>query len=79
MGEPEATHSEEAMNRAHELLQAASQNRLPELLQQRSIAEFLGHDWVAAHPKVAPAIQTLKQHIEGQHQPFNPSEASERS
>lgn len=63
MGEPASTHSETVMNRAHELLQAASENRLHELLQECSIAEFLGHDWVATHPGVVAAIKALKLHI----------------
>ena len=62
MGEPASTHSETVMNRAHELLQAASENRLHELLQECSIAEFLGNDWVATHPGVVPAIKALKLH-----------------
>ena len=75
MGEPAAAYSEEAMDRAHEMLQAAAQNRLPELLQGRSITEYLGCDWVATHPKVTPAIQALNQHIQDQHPCAKPGEA----
>lgn len=62
LGEPCAAGSEHAMNQAHELLQAAVQDRLPQLLQGRTIAAFLGCHWVAAHPGVLPAIKAMKQH-----------------
>ena len=75
MGEPAAAYSEEAMDRAHEMLQAAAQNRLPELLHDRSIAEFLGCDWVATHTQVIPTIQALNQHIQDQHPCAKPGEA----
>lgn len=63
MGLPAAARSEQAMNSAHELLQAAKQNRLPQLLQGRTIAAYLGCHWVATHPEVLPAIKAMKQQI----------------
>lgn len=75
MGEPAAAHSEQAMDRAHEILQAVTQNRLHELLQEHSIEEFLDKDWVTAHAKVMPAIKALKQYARPRHPPSKPGEA----
>ena len=59
LGEPAAADSEQAMNRAHDLLQAASARRPGLGLQQQSIEEFLGRQWLHGHPGVQPFVNDL--------------------
>lgn len=75
MGESAEAHSEQTLDRAHEILQAVTQNRLHELLQERSIEEFMDNDSVTAQAKVMPAIKALKQYARPQHPASKPEEA----
>lgn len=59
LGEPAAADSEQVMNRAHDLLQAASAGRPGLGLQQQSIEEFLGREWLRKHPGIQPFINDL--------------------
>lgn len=59
LGEPAAADSEQVMNRAHDLLQAASARRPGLGLQQQSIGEFLGRQWLHGHPGVQPFVNDL--------------------
>ncbi|MDR0212634.1 MAG: hypothetical protein LBJ15_01365 [Comamonas sp.] len=59
IGVPAAARCEQIMHSAHELLQATKQGHLAEVLQGRSITQFLGPDWVQMHPRVQPFIQAL--------------------
>ena len=59
LGEPAAADSEQVMNRAHDLLQAASAGRPGLGLQQQSIEEFLGREWLCKHPGIQPFINDL--------------------
>lgn len=59
LGEPAAALSEQVMNCAHDLLQAASAGQVAQKLQQQSIEEFLGLEWVRSHPAVQPFINAL--------------------
>ena len=59
LGEPAAADSEHVMNRAHDLLQAASAGRPGLGLQQQSIEEFLGRKWLCKHPGIQPFINDL--------------------
>ncbi len=59
LGEPAAEDSEQVMNRAHDLLVAASAGRLVQALQQQSIEEFLGREWLRKHPGIQPFINDL--------------------
>lgn len=59
-GEPEARLSEEMLHRSHLLLHAAKQCTLSTELGDKSVAEWLGADWVRANPRVLPAIARLQ-------------------
>ncbi len=51
--------SEDAMDRAHSLLQAEKLGQLNCALASRSIADYLGSDWVGANPSVARLIAVV--------------------
>jgi hypothetical protein len=59
LGEPAAADSEQVMNRAHDLLVAASAGQFGHRLQQQSIEEFLGKEWLRKHPGIQPFINDL--------------------
>lgn len=60
-GRPESAVSEEVMHTSHDLLQAAvREGSIAGALGTRTVAEFLGVQWVHEHPKVWPAIQALE-------------------
>jgi len=59
-GEPQEDLSEEVMNTAHLLLQAAKNGTLRSLLGERTISNFLGVQWVHEHARVWPYIQALE-------------------
>jgi len=48
------------MHMSHELLQAAKTGSLTNLLGLRTVTQFLGAQWVDAHPKVRSYIQELE-------------------
>ena len=60
LGEAHAEISEHVMGLAHELLQAAHDNRLEQELGGRSVVDYLGALWVKRHPAVLPAIQAME-------------------
>ena len=61
VGEPSSPVSEEVMHTSHSLLQsAAAHGSLSPVLGSASIVEFLGAEWVRAHPRVLPYIQALE-------------------
>ena len=64
LGEPAAEDSEQVMNRAHDLLVAASAGRLDQGLQQQSIEEFLGREWLRRHPEVQPFVNALAEQLQ---------------
>lgn len=47
------------LDRAHTLLQASRTSSVLSLLDGRSLHEYLGATWVAAHPSVQPSIDLL--------------------
>lgn len=59
-GEPSASVSEEVMHMSHSLLQAAATGSIAKVVGSGSVAEFLGKQWVHAHPRVWPHIQVLE-------------------
>lgn len=60
-GRPESAVSEEVMHTSHGLLQAAIRDgSIASALGTRTVAEFLGVQWVHEHPKVWPYIQALE-------------------
>ena len=64
LGEPAAADSEQVMNRAHDLLVAASAGRLDQGLQQQSIEEFLGREWLRSQPAVQPFVNALTEQLQ---------------
>lgn len=60
LGEPMALESEEIINKAHDLLQAAKKGNIALILQGRTISEFLSSSWVEKHQLVKPAIAVLE-------------------
>lgn len=60
-GRPESAVSEEVLHTSHGLLQAATPNgSIASAVGTRTLAEFLGTQWVHDHPKVWPHIQALE-------------------
>lgn len=61
MGTGGSEESEAVMDRAHSLLQAAKRcETLADVLEQKSISEFLGATWVSRHPQVHGSIAQLE-------------------
>lgn len=56
--------SEQVMNRAHDLLVAASASRFGQGLLQQSIEEFLGKEWLRRHPDVQPFVNALAEQLQ---------------
>lgn len=65
-GEADSEQSEEVMDAAHRLLQAAKTDSLVALLGNRTVSVYLGSSWVSAHPKVWPYIQVVEAAALGQ-------------
>lgn len=55
-GTPELARAQKVMSRARTLLQAAQISSAANLLDGRSVAEYLDQEWVAMHPLVVPDI-----------------------
>jgi hypothetical protein len=58
-GEPDAARARKVMDRAHTLLQAAHSASVSNLLDGRTVAEYLDPVWVELHPSVKPGIAAL--------------------
>jgi hypothetical protein len=54
--EPDAALAQKVMDRAHTLLQASQSSSVSNLLDGRSVAEYLGPVWVEMHPSIKPSI-----------------------
>ncbi len=65
-GEPSALESEEVMHACHGLLKAAKNGSLSAVLGSKTVAQFLGTHWVAAHPNVSAVISELESAAQGQ-------------
>lgn len=59
IGEPETVLAGQVMKRARTLLQASQSSSVLNLLDGRSVAEYLDPVWVEMHPSVQPAIEAL--------------------
>ena len=60
LGESNADFSEDVMDRAHDILQAGTADRVRELLGPLTVRKFLGEVWVQGHPRVKPAISMIE-------------------
>jgi len=59
-GDPASVASEQVMHASHELLQAAKVGSIESVIGSGSVSEFLGKQWVNAHPNVCPYIEALE-------------------
>jgi hypothetical protein len=59
-GDPDAAlAARKVMDRAHRLLEAAQMASVSNLLDGRSVAEYLDAVWVETHPSVKPSVEGL--------------------
>jgi hypothetical protein len=56
VGEPDADLARQVMHRAQVLLQAAQNSVVSNLLDGRSVEEYLDSVWVEKHPAVKPSV-----------------------
>lgn len=59
LGEPEAVVARKVMDRAHVLLQASDSASVLNLLDGRTVSEYLDPVWVEMHPSVKPCIEAF--------------------
>ena len=59
VGEPDAALAKKVMDRAHVLLQASQSSSVPNLLDGRTVVEYLDPVWVEMHPSVKPHIEAF--------------------
>ena len=59
-GELSASASEEVMHSSHALLAAAKGGSLASVVGAGTVSDYLGKEWVNAHPRVWPHIQILE-------------------
>jgi hypothetical protein len=60
VGTDRAAAAEAAMNRAHELHQAARRGTLEHLLGNTTAADFIGREWIECHPGIKKAADGLQ-------------------
>jgi hypothetical protein len=56
---PDAARAQKVMHRARVLLQASESSSVPNLLDGRTVVEYLDPAWVEMHPSVKPHVETL--------------------
>lgn len=59
LGEPDAVVAEKVMYRAHVLLQASESSSVTNLLDGRTVVEYLDAVWVEMHPSVKPYVEAF--------------------
>lgn len=59
IGELDLALAKNVLNRAHTLLQASQSSSVSNLLDGRTVAEYLDPVWVERHPSVKPTIVAL--------------------
>lgn len=60
-GRPESAASEEVLHTAHDLLQAATRDgSIASAIGTRTVAQFLGTQWLHDHPQVLPYVRALQ-------------------
>jgi hypothetical protein len=59
MVDPDAALAQRVMDRAHTLLQASQSSSVSNLLDGRSVIEYLDPVWVEKHPSVKPCIEAF--------------------
>jgi len=64
LGESTAEVSEDVIGRGHDLLQAAKNNEVLNVLRGLSVTQYLGELWVHRHPSVKEYIAKFEQELE---------------
>ncbi len=64
LGDLTAKECEETMYRAHDLLQGTKTGTVIQILNGRSVADFLGVEWVKRHPKVLVYISNFESELD---------------
>jgi hypothetical protein len=59
VGQPDAALTQKVMHRARVLLQASESSSVPNLLDGRTVVEYLDPAWVEMHPSVKPHIEAF--------------------
>lgn len=59
VGEPDAALDQKVMHRARVLLQASESSSVSNLLDGRTVVEYLDPVWVEKHPSVKPQIEAF--------------------
>ena len=67
LGMTTAPESEEILHNSHDLLLAAKARSLESELGGRTVAQYLGEEWIDRHPNVIPAVRELQILIKGEH------------
>ncbi|WP_317933362.1 hypothetical protein [Halioxenophilus sp. WMMB6] len=62
-GEAQSEASETVMKLGHTLLQAGSAEAMKEVLNGRSVAQYLGDIWLEKNPSVKPIVRELNSEI----------------
>ena len=57
--EPDAVAAQKVLDRAHRLLQASQSGSVSNLLDGRSVEEYLDPAWVAGHPSIALSLEAF--------------------
>jgi hypothetical protein len=58
-GGPDAALAQKVMHRARVLLQASESSSVPNLLDGRTVVEYLDRAWVEMHPSIRPHIEAF--------------------
>jgi hypothetical protein len=59
VAEADAALARKVVDRAHVLLQASESSSVPNLLDGRTVVEYLNAGWVERHPSVKPHIEAF--------------------
>jgi hypothetical protein len=59
LGQPDAARAQKVMHRARVLLQASESSSVANLLDGRTVVEYLDPVWVEMHPSVKPHIEAI--------------------
>jgi hypothetical protein len=63
-GELIAERSESVLHSSHSLLQATKTDSLGTVLGARTVAEYLGPEWLETHPLVWPYVNALEELVQ---------------
>ena len=63
IGESSSDNSLDVMDLAHDFLRAKSAENMRNILESKTIKQYLGIGWVEDHPSVQPYIDKLEQAI----------------